>query len=109
MRYLIYYVLYFDFHAGMHLCDFVAEHIVQNLVGVLPCAMTCVDFLNVQFAESFGECFHAVVGCAEKMKPAEDCVNLLAGECRFDFLDDVVGAAVAATVHDEEAFGRIED
>ena len=109
MRYLIYYVLYFDFHAGVHLCGFVAEHIVQNLVGALPSAMPCVDFLNVQFAEAFGECFYAVIGRAEQMESTEDGVNLFAGECCFDFLDDVVGAAVTATVHDEEPLGRIED
>ena len=57
--------LYFNFHAGVHLCDFVAEHIVQNLVGAPSGAMPCVDFLNVQFAEAFRECFYAVIGRAE--------------------------------------------
>ena len=71
--------------------------------------MPCVDFLNVQSAEALGECFHAIVGCTEKVESAEDGVNLFAGECSFDFLDDVVGAAVTATVHDEEPLGRIED
>ena len=101
--------LHFNFHAGVHLFDFVAEHFVQNFVSALACAMACVDSLHVQIAEAFGECFHAVVGCAEQVKSAEDGVNWLAGECRFDFLDDVVGTAVAATVHDEQAFGCVED
>lgn len=109
MRYLIYYVLYFDFHAGMHLSNFVTEHIVQNLVGALPSAMPCVDFLNIQIAEAFGECFHAVVGGAEQMESAEDGVDLLAGECRFDFLDDVVRATVATAVHDEQPLWCVED
>lgn len=100
--------LHFNFHAGVHLFNFVAKHIVQNFVGALARAVACVDFLNVQISEAFGECFHAVVGCAEKVESAEDGVDLFAGECRFDFLDDVVGAAVAATVHDEQSLGRIE-
>lgn len=93
----------------MHLFDFIAEYVVQNFVGALACAMACVDSLHVQISETFGECFYAVVGCAEQVKSAEDGVNWLAGECRFDFLDDIVGTAVAATVHDEQAFGRVED
>ena len=101
--------LHFDFHAGVHLFDFIAKHSVQNFVGALSGAMACVYFLNVQIAEAFGECFHAVVWRAEQVKSAKDGVNLLAGECRFDFLDDVVGTAVAATVHDEQTFGRVED
>ena len=71
--------------------------------------MPRVDFLNVQIAEAFGECFYAVVRCTEQMETAEDGINLLAGECRFDFLDDIVGAAVTATVHDEQSPWRIED
>ena len=71
--------------------------------------MACVDFLNIQVAEAFGECFHAVVGCAEKMESAEDSVDLLAWEGGFDFLDDVVGTAVATAVHDEETLGCVED
>ena len=43
------------------------------------------------------------------MESAEDGVDLLAGEGRFDFLDDVVGSAVATAVHDEQSLGRIED
>ncbi len=43
------------------------------------------------------------------MESAEDGIDLFAGECRFDFLDDVVGTAVAATVHDEQSLGRVED
>ena len=100
--------LYLNFHAGVRLFDFVAEHIVQYFVGALAGAMAGVDFLHVQIAEAFGECFHAVVWRAEQMESAEDGVNWLAGECGFDFFDDVVGAAVAATVHDEQTFGRVE-
>ncbi len=103
------YFLYRDFHAGVHLFDFIAEYVVQNFVSALAGAMACVYFLHVQIAEAFGECFHAVVWRAEQMESAEDGVNWLAGECRFDFLDDVVGTAVAATVHDEQSFGRIEN
>ena len=58
-------MLHFDFHAGVHLCDFVAEHFVQYFVGALACAMASVDFLHVQIAEAFGESFNAVIGCAE--------------------------------------------
>ena len=101
--------LHFDFHAGVHLFDFVTEYFVQYFIGALASAMACVDFLHVQIAETFGECFNAVVGCAEQVKTAEDGIDLLAGEGGFDFLDDVVGAAVAATVHDEQSLGRIED
>ena len=43
------------------------------------------------------------------MKSAENRVDFFVGECRLDFFYDVVGAAVAATVHDEQALGRIED
>ena len=85
----------------MHLGDFVAEHFVQDFVGALAGAMACVDFLHIQIAEAFGECFDAVVGCAEEMEAAEDGVDLLAGKGSFDFLDDVVCAAVTAAVHDE--------
>ena len=105
----VFWGLHLNFHAGVHLFDFIAEYVVQNFVGALACAMAGVDFLHVQIAEAFGECFYAVVGCAEQVKSAEDGVNLLAGECRFDFLDDVVGTAVAATVHDEQTFGSIEN
>ena len=101
--------LHFNFHAGVHLCDFIAEYVVQNFVGALAGAVACVDFLNVQISEAFGECFHAVVGRAEQMESAEDGIDLFAGECRFDFLDDVVGTAMATAVHDEQALGRIED
>ena len=101
--------LHLNFHAGVQLFNFVAKHIVQNFVGALARAVACVDFLNVQISEAFGECFHAVVGRAEQMESAEDGVDLFAGECRFDFLDDIVGTAVAATVHDEQSLGRIED
>ena len=93
----------------MHLFDFVAEHVVQNFVGTLSGAVACVDFLNVQISEAFGECFYAVIGRAEQVESTEDGVDLFAGECRFDFLDDVVGAAVATAVHDEQSLGRIED
>ena len=93
----------------MHLGDFVAEHFVQYFVGALTGAVAGVDFLHVQIAEAFGECFDAVVGCAEEMKSAEDGVDLLAGEGGFDFFDDVVGAAVATAVHDEQSLGRIEN
>jgi len=101
--------LYLYFHAGVHLGDFVAEHFVQDFVGALACAMACVDFLHVQIAEAFGECFYAVIGCAEKMESAEDSVDLLAWEGGFDFLDDVVGAAVATAVHDEQSLGRVKN
>ena len=93
----------------MHLDDFVAERFVQDFVGALTGAVAGVDFLHVQVAEAFGECFDAVVGCAEEMESAEDGVDLLAGEGGFDFLDDVVGAAVTAAVHDEQSLWRIED
>ena len=92
----------------MHLFDLIAEHFVQNFVGALARAVACVDFLNVQISEAFGECFHAVVGRAEQMESAEDGIDLFAGECRFDFLDDVVGTTMATAVHDEQALGRIE-
>jgi len=82
---------------------------VQDFVGALARAVACVDFLNIQSAETFGECFDAVVGRTEKVESAEDGVNLFAGECSFDFLDDVVGSAVAAAVHDEQAFWCVED
>lgn len=101
--------LHFDFHAGVHLFDFVVEYFVQYFVGALASAMACVDFLHVQIAKAFGKCFHAVVGCAEQVKTAEDGIDLLAGEGGFDFFYDVVGTAVAATVHDEQPLGRIED
>ena len=107
MRYLIDYVLYLYFHAGVHLFDFIAEYVVQNFVGALACAMACVDSLNIQSAEAFRECFYAVVGGAEQMESAEDGVDLLAGEGGFDFLDDVVGAAMAAAVHDEQSLGCV--
>jgi len=93
----------------VHLGDFVAEHFVQDFVGALASAMASVDFLHVQIAEAFSECFDAVVGGAEEMETAEDSIDLLAGEGGFDFLDDVVGAAVATTVHDEQSLGRVED
>ena len=82
---------------------------MQYFVGSLAGAMASVDFLHVQIAEAFGECFHAVIGCAEEMEAAEDGIDLLAGEGRFDFFDDVVGAAVATAVHDEQSLGRVED
>ena len=71
--------------------------------------MAGVDFLHVQIAEAFSKCFDAVVGGAEEMESAEDGVDLLAGEGGFDFLDNVVGAAVTAAIHDEQSLGRIED
>ena len=93
----------------MHLGDFVVKHFVQYFVGALASAMASVDFLHIQIAEAFGECFHAVIGCAEQMESAEDGIDLLAGEGGFDFFDDVVGTAVATAVHDEQSLGRIED
>ena len=101
--------LYLNFHAGVHLGDFVAEHFVQYFVGARAGAMAGVDFLHVQIAEAFGECFHAVVWRAEQMESAEDGIDLFAGECRFDFLDDVVGATVATAVHDEQPLWCVED
>lgn len=43
------------------------------------------------------------------MEPAQDGVNLFVGEGQLDFLHDVVGSAVAATVHDEQALKCVED
>lgn len=70
--------------------------------------MAGVDFLHVEFAQAFCEGSHLGVRRSEQMKSAKNRVNLFAGECRLDFFYDVVGSAVAATVHDEQALGRVE-
>ena len=61
--------LHINFHAGVHLCDFVAEYFVQNFVGALSGAMACVYFLNVQIAETFGECYTRSSDVRNKWNP----------------------------------------
>ena len=71
--------------------------------------MTGVDFLHVEFAQAFREFAHVIIRRSEQMESTENRVDFFVGECRLDFFDDVVRAAVAATVHDEQTLGRVED